>query len=124
MSLSKKSCNFVVSRLSNTATIQIKNRKLRYANLRPFYIKSSFQERRHRGEQTDFCPSENLENSRIKAKRLKGAPPVYLHIKFQSFFGIRVDIYGCELNFHSFDTGNPEPSDGECQEGSHFVSQR
>lgn len=85
------------------------------------FASSSIQERAHRGELISFCPSENLENSSEKAKRLKAAPPVYSYISLHPHYKASANIYGCELKFHSFFMGFPEPSDGECQEGSPFL---
>ena len=62
--------------------------------------------RRQRGELPGFCPSENLENSREKAKRLNAAPPVYSYFRIRYHYGSSANIYGCELKFHSFFTGN------------------
>lgn len=61
---------------------------------------------RHRGELISFCPSENLENSREKAKRLKAAPPVCLYTGLPIHHWKLASIYGCELKFHSFFAGN------------------
>ena len=90
-------------------------------NIKFATAKRSIQERGHRGEPTGFCPSENLENSTTKAKELKAAPPVYSFTTFPLHGGSSANIYGCELNFILLVTVFPEPSDGECQEGSHFL---
>ena len=82
----------------------------------------SIQERTHRGEQIGFCPSENLENSSEKAKRLKAAPPVYSYTGQHHHDVALTSIYGCELNFILFSKVIPEPSDRECPEGSHFCA--
>ena len=42
MSLSRKSCNMVVSRLCDNTTIWIKYRRVRDANLRPYNLKFTF----------------------------------------------------------------------------------
>ena len=77
---------------------------------------------RHRGEQSYFCPSENLENSYTKVKSGEAQPPVDSISTLRRKDEVSIYIYGCELNFILFGTGIPEPSDEECQEGSHFVS--
>ena len=70
------------------------------------FASGSIPERTHRGELISFCPSENLENSREKAKRLKAAPPVYSYLRLRFLYRGSVNIYGCELKFHSFFAGN------------------
>ncbi len=74
----------------------------------------------HRGEQTDFYPSENLENSSERGKRQKAVPPVEcIHYRGLSNAGF-MHTYRCELIFILSFTGFPEPSDEECDECSHF----
>lgn len=41
------------------------------------HLVRSIPERRHNGEAIGFCQSENLEQSREKAKRLKASPSIY-----------------------------------------------
>ena len=77
---------------------------------------------RHRGELSSFCLSENLENSCSKATHLKAHPPVGSISTLRRKDEVRIYLYGCELNFILFATGIPEPSDRECQGGSHFMS--
>lgn len=76
---------------------------------------------RHRGEQTGFYPSENLENSSERGKRLKAVPPVdciYDRVPMNTAY---IHTYRCELIFILSFTGIPEPSDEECFEGSHLL---
>ena len=76
---------------------------------------------RHRGEQTGFYPSENLENSSERGKRLKAVPPVDCIYDRVLMNAAHIHTYRCELIFILSFTGIPEPSDEECHEGSHFV---
>ena len=76
---------------------------------------------RHRGEQTGFYPSENLENSSERGKRLKAVPPVDCIYDRVLWNAAHIHPYRCELIFILSFTGIPEPSDEECHEGSHFV---
>lgn len=77
--------------------------------------------RQHRGELLSFYPSENLENSSGMGKSLKGCSScscIYsAHPLVES-----AHIYPCrcELIFILHATGIPEPSDKECQKGSHL----
>lgn len=84
----------------------------------------------HRGEQTDFYPSENLENSFEpypiqgsceRGKGLKAVPPVECIYDRVLRNTAHIHNYRCELIFILSFTGIPEPSGGECHEGSHFV---
>ena len=69
------------------------------------FAKRSALDRRQRGALQSFCPSENLENSREKAKRLDVDPPVYSYTKLPAVQMKSASIYGCELKFHSFFSG-------------------
>ena len=77
---------------------------------------------RHRGEQTGFYPSENLENSSERGKRLKAVPPVECIYDRVLWNPAHLHTYRCELIFILSFTGIPEPSDEECHEGSHFMA--
>ena len=76
---------------------------------------------RHRGEQTGFYPSENLENSSEGGKRLKAVPPVECIYNCVPMNAAHIHPYRCELLFILSFTGIPEPSDRECHEGSHLI---
>lgn len=57
---------------------------------------------RHRGRQTDFYPSENLENSLERGKRLKAVPPVECIDDCITIHAAHIHPCRCELFFHSF----------------------
>ena len=77
---------------------------------------------RHRGELLSFDPSENLENSSTRVRSLKAASPAVAYILLAPTVEL-AHIYTCrcELIFILTCAGIPEPSDKECQEGSHSL---
>ncbi len=78
--------------------------------------------RQHRGERLSFDPSENLENSSSMGKSLKAASPAVAYILLSPFTeSAHIYTCRCELIFILYATGIPEPSDKECQEGSHSL---
>lgn len=67
---------------------------------------------RHRGERLSFDPSENLENSSMRAKSLKAASPAVAFILLTpSMESAHINTCRCELIFILTHTGIPEPSD-------------
>ena len=54
-------------------------------------------------------------------KGMKAVPPVDLYIQLAPVARQLLYTYRCELIFILYATGIPEPSDEECQEGSHSV---
>ena len=67
---------------------------------------------RHRGERLSFDPSENLENSSMRARSLKAASPAVAFILLTpSMESAHVNTCRCELIFILTHTGIPEPSD-------------
>lgn len=68
---------------------------------------------RHEEEPPGFDPSENLENSRMRAMRLEAVPPVEYSLVAApcSGRGLRIYPHRCELIFILTHTGIPEPSD-------------
>jgi hypothetical protein len=78
----------------------------------PIFGASFRKEWLHRGEQLSFDPSENLENSSMRAKSLKAVPPAVAYILLFPVLG-SAHIYTCrcELIFILTHTGIPEPSD-------------
>ena len=67
---------------------------------------------RHRGERLSFDPSENLENSSMRAKSLKAASPAVAFILLTpSMESVHINTCRCELIFILTHTGIPEPSD-------------
>ena len=66
---------------------------------------------RHRGERLSFDPLENLENSRVRAKRLRAASPAMAYVLLTPLWSLfryipaRVSYY-----FILTYTGIPEPS--------------
>ena len=87
----------------------------------PIFV-APFNERRHRGELLSFDPSENLENSSTRAKSLKAVPPAVAYILLTpSLESAHIYTCRCELIFILTCAGIPEPSDKECQEGSHSL---
>lgn len=57
---------------------------------------------RHRGRQTDFYPSENLENSLERGKRLKAVPPVECIDDCITIHAAHIHPCRCELFFSFF----------------------
>ncbi|MBO4851204.1 MAG: hypothetical protein J5529_09940 [Prevotella sp.] len=104
-----------MKQLSKTFAI-FANAEVRNPSLRP----SAYAGGRHRGEQTGFYPSENLENSSERGKRLKAVPPVECIYRVPKN-AAHIHTYRCELIFILSFTGIPEPSDEECHEGPHLL---
>ena len=66
---------------------------------------------RHRGERLSFDPLENLENSRVRAKRLRAASPAMAYILPTPFWSRLTCIpAGVSYYFILTYTGIPEPS--------------
>ncbi len=94
----------------------------RLSEIFPIFAPSVVKNWRHRGELLGFNPSENLENSRSMGKGLRSCSSCgSIHTAY--FFGKCRFVYTCrcELIFILYATGIPEPSDKECQEGSHSL---
>lgn len=53
-------------------------------------------------------------------KGMKAVPPVDVYIQLAPVARQLLYTYRCELIFILYATGIPEPSDEECQEGSHL----
>ena len=76
----------------------------------PIFVPWFRKRQRHRGELLSFDPSENLENSSMRAKGLKAVPPVE-YISCRCKMAVNIYPYRCELIFILTHTGIPEPSD-------------
>lgn len=77
----------------------------------PIFVPSFCKGWRHRGELLSFDPSENLENSSMRARSLKAVPPVEcISSRFRKITA-HIYSYRCELIFILTHTGIPEPSD-------------
>jgi hypothetical protein len=86
------------------------------------FVPSVEKDWQHRGERLSFDPSENLENSCSMGKSLKAASPAVAFILLDSCVeSAHINTCRCELIFILYATGIPEPSDKECQEGSHSL---
>ncbi len=91
-----------------------------FSKIFPIFAAPVVKNWRHRGELLCFNPSENLENSCSMGKGLRGCSScssiytVYSFVESAYIYTCR-----CELIFILYATGIPEPSDKECQEGSH-----
>lgn len=72
------------------------------AGLRILPALSSALGDRHRGKQTDFYPSENLENSFERGKRLKAVPPVECIDDCITILAAHIHPCRCELYFSFF----------------------
>lgn len=82
------------------------------SKLFPIFVASVVKDWRHRGELFSFDPSENLENSSMRAKRLKAVPPAVAYILLSPIME-SAHIYTCRCELISIltHTGIPEPSD-------------
>ena len=73
----------------------------------PWFRKNS----RHRGERLSFDPLENLENSRVRAKRLRAASPAKVYVSLAPPWSwLTYIIVGVSYYFILMYTGIPEPS--------------
>ena len=85
---------------------------LQLSKLFPIFVPWFSNDPRHRGERLSFDPSENLENSSMRAKSLKAASPAVAFILLTpSMESAHVNTCRCELIFILTHTGIPEPSD-------------
>lgn len=77
---------------------------------------------RHRGERLCFDPLENLENSRVRAKRLRAASPAMAYIlPTPPVESAQIYPCRCELLFHSDVHRYSRTFQLRMQEGSHSV---
>ena len=86
------------------------------------FASSFLNGRRHRGELFSFDPSENLQNSKYageKSESCSSCSSIYTALSFVE--SAHIYTCRCELIFILYATGIPEPSDKECQEGSHSL---
>jgi hypothetical protein len=84
--------------------LQLSNKLLIFV---PWFRKSP----RHRGELLSFDPLENLENSSVRVKSLKGCSScssIYTALSFVE--SVHIYTCRCELIFILTYTGIPEPS--------------
>jgi len=85
---------------------------LQLSKLFPIFVPWFSNDPRHRGERLSFDPSENLENSSMRARSLKAASPAVAFILLTpSMESAHVNTCRCELIFILTHTGIPEPSD-------------
>ena len=69
-----------------------------------------------------FYPSENLENSMLYGKKFEGCSSCScIYTGLSAMESVHIYSCRCELIFILYTTGIPEPSDKECQEGSHSL---
>ncbi len=85
---------------------------LQLSKIIPIFVAWFSNDPRHRGERLSFDPSENLENSSMRAKSLKAASPAVAFILLTpSMESAHINTCRCELIFILTHTGIPEPSD-------------
>jgi len=77
---------------------------------------------RHRGERLSFDPSENLQNSKLYGKKSESCFSCSsIYTAHSAMESVHIYTCRCELIFILYTTGIAEPSDKECQEGSHSL---
>ena len=93
---------------------------LQLSKLLPIFVAWFRKGLRHRGEQLSFDPQENLENSMLYGKKSESCSSCSsIYTALPSMGSAHIYTCRCELIFILYATGIPEPSDKECQEGSH-----